>query len=157
LGNSRHRRTKGRNVFLLLIRRFVYLENQIDFSNFETGDRNVEIGSFDCHQVTKFDGQDLFIPTGVLGHLVVRNHSGQALSSLPNLCWNYDAFGNRLQQYGASLAFQSGSGGPYACQPQSGGTVSTAQASFDGNNRMTSTNAHGVTAQSLYRAVGNGT
>jgi len=79
----------------------------------------------------------------------------QALSSLPNLCWNYDAFGNRLQQYGASLAFESGSGGPNACQPQSSGTVSTALASFDGNNRMTSTNERGVTAQVLYDASGN--
>ena len=80
---------------------------------------------------------------------------GQALSSLLNLCWNSDALGSRLQQYGASLAFQSGSGGPNTCQPQSGGTVSPTLASFDGNNRMTSTNARGVSAQVLYDAAGN--
>jgi RHS repeat-associated protein len=79
----------------------------------------------------------------------------QALSSLPNLCWNYDAFGNRLQQYGASAAFESGSGGPNTCQGQSSGTVSTALASFDQNNRMTSTNERGVTAQVTYDASGN--
>ena len=79
----------------------------------------------------------------------------QSLSSLPNLCWNYDAFGNRVQQYASSLAFQSGSGGPGTCQPQSNATVATALATFNTSNQMTSTNARGVTAQVTYDASGN--
>jgi RHS repeat-associated protein len=74
----------------------------------------------------------------------------------PYYCWNYDIYGNRWQQESSNLAFQSGSGGPSACSPQTSGTVSTQLTSFGGNNnQVTSTNARGVTAIPGYDPDGN--
>jgi YD repeat-containing protein len=72
--------------------------------------------------------------------------TNQSGNTSPNYCWNYDTFGNRWQQESSSLAFQSGSGGPNACQPQTSASVSTLLNSFSSNNQITSTNALGVTA-----------
>jgi YD repeat-containing protein len=64
----------------------------------------------------------------------------------PYHCWNYDIYGNRWQQEESNAAFQSGSGGPNSCQPQTSATVATQLTSFGGNNnQITSMNVRGVT------------
>ena len=71
-------------------------------------------------------------------------------------CWNYDSFGNREQQVLSTGAFQSGSGGPNACEPQDSSMVlSTALADYTASNQVASTNARGVTAIPGYDAAGN--
>jgi hypothetical protein len=71
-------------------------------------------------------------------------------------CWDCDDFGNRQQQVISTASFQSGSGGPSACQPQSSATVlGTALADYTSNNRFASTNARGVTAAPGYDGAGN--
>jgi RHS repeat-associated protein len=77
-------------------------------------------------------------------------------------CWAYDDFGNRLQQEVSSLSFQSGSGGPNACNPQLNGTLATDLNSFTntngvdpGTNQIQSTNARGVVATPGYDASGD--
>ena len=67
-------------------------------------------------------------------------------------CWQYDAYGNRLEQEFSSAQFQSGSGGAGACTPQSSATLATDLSSYDTNNQVTSTNARGVTATPTYDA-----
>ncbi len=80
---------------------------------------------------------------------------GDLSGRYPYMCWSYDAFGNRTQQEMSSLGFLSGSGGGSACQPQSTAPVATDIASYDGNNRVSGTNAHGVTATPSYDSAGN--
>jgi RHS repeat-associated protein len=69
-------------------------------------------------------------------------------------CWNYDAFGNRLEQEGAPTPFTGG--GPTPCSTT--GTVTTILAtvpSANGNNQITQTNAAGNTFTDQYDAAGN--
>lgn len=73
----------------------------------------------------------------------------------PNYCWSYDPFGNRTQQEASSLSFQSGSGGPTSCQPQSGGTLATIISSYGTDNRVASTNARGTNSVPYYDDAGN--
>jgi RHS repeat-associated protein len=72
-------------------------------------------------------------------------------------CWNYDPFGNRLQQEQSSETFAAGSGGATTCTAQSGATLATDLASYStlNNNRIASTNARGVTASPTYDLSGN--
>ena len=72
-----------------------------------------------------------------------------------SFCWQYDNFGNRLQQEASSEAFTSGSGGATACTAQSGATLATDLASYYTNNQIQSTNARGVTYMPGYDAAGN--
>lgn len=87
------------------------------------------------------------------------NRLAVATQVLPNqtqyLCWNYDEFGNRKQQEISSASFQAGSGGPTACTPQSTATLSTSLASYNAANRITSTNARGVSIAPSYDDAGN--
>ncbi len=70
-------------------------------------------------------------------------------------CWQYDAYGNRLEQEFSSAQFQSGSGGAGACTPQSNATLATDLSSYNTSNQVTSTNARGVTATPGYDAAGD--
>jgi RHS repeat-associated protein len=72
-----------------------------------------------------------------------------------SFCWQYDAFGNRLEQEISSAAFQSGSGGANACQPQASATVATSISSYYTSNQVASTNARGVTATPTYDQIGD--
>ena len=76
-------------------------------------------------------------------------------------CWNFDSFGNRLQQELSSAAFQSGSGGPNPCQPQPTANLTAFLNEFTINgtdpatNRIAASNARGVTAIPGFDASGN--
>ncbi|HZB88213.1 MAG TPA: RHS repeat-associated core domain-containing protein [Terracidiphilus sp.] len=83
------------------------------------------------------------------GHATSGTYNGQYA------CWSYDSFGNRLQQEISSAAFQAGSGGASACQPQSSASVTTDLATYSSINQITSTNARGVTATPAYDLAGN--
>jgi len=58
-----------------------------------------------------------------------------------NFCWAYDSFGNRLQQTTSNVAFSAGTS---SCTP-SGTVYQNTWATFNAQNRMTSTNAPGWT------------
>jgi RHS repeat-associated protein len=60
-----------------------------------------------------------------------------------NFCWAYDSFGNRLAQSTSNVAFSTANG---SCAT-SGTLYQNVIASYDSNNRMTSTNAPGMTLQ----------
>jgi RHS repeat-associated protein len=89
------------------------------------------------------------------GGITQNASSGPAANLVSNYCWNYDAFGNRVQQEISSLAFQAGSGGPSTCQAQSGGTLTTALATFSQTNQILSTNARGNSVTPSYDAAGD--
>jgi RHS repeat-associated protein len=76
-------------------------------------------------------------------------------SSQQYACWNYDDFGNRVQQEMSSAAFTSGSGGPTACTAQSGATLATNLATYSASNQIVSTNARGVSVSPMYDAAGD--
>lgn len=78
--------------------------------------------------------------------------SGALLSQVqPYFCWSYDSFGNRWSQVNSSQSFSVSSGS--SCQ--SGGTLTQTLTNYDGNNRITSTNAPNYTAYPLYDNGGN--
>jgi RHS repeat-associated protein len=81
--------------------------------------------------------------------------AGDFSQQMPYACWSYDSFGNRVAQEQSPVAFQSGSGGPNACTPQTSATVSTVLASVNSDNQITSTNARGVTDIPTYDGAGN--
>jgi len=72
-------------------------------------------------------------------------------------CWNIDNFGNRQQQVFSSAPFQSGSGGASSCKAQASATVTPDIADYNSQNRLTSTNALGVSALLNYDGAGNAT
>ncbi len=79
----------------------------------------------------------------------------QATTNLQYFCWNYDPFGNRLQQLGSSLA--TSGGGSTACQAPNGATTSiaTATMSTGNNNQIYSASVSNVHGTYTYDANGN--
>ena len=70
------------------------------------------------------------------------------------LCWQYDSFGNRLQQEQSSAAFSYG-GGTNACVAQSNASLTTVLTSVNSNNQINNTNARGVADIPTYDGAGN--
>jgi RHS repeat-associated protein len=107
-----------------------------------------------------FMGSWVMTPSGGPSGYDSLNRQATASATWPDgttqsFCWQYDSFGNRLEQESSPSSFQSGSGGASACNAQSNASVATDIASYNSNNQIQSTNARGVTAAPVYDASGN--
>ena len=75
---QRRSRAVDRLNLVLELRRFHLFEDEVDLGHFEAGDGHVEIGD-DLRQMLEFDGENLGVPAGPRGELVVRQDKGALL------------------------------------------------------------------------------